>query len=376
MLCDLGLGINVFPFDEIVGISILPFKMSVKAMLETAYWVEKSTSFAAAAKILARGTDIDIDPDTIRTVAKHIGEIVFHNDMMEAEKAASLLTLNKVEFPLQKKKGILYIKVDGALLHTRQKDEQVAGWKEIKLGMVFSSDLFVRWLDKEGKLHQSIGKREYITYIGDVDIFKMHLFALALRNGYGQYEETVLISDGASWIMNIKEELFLDAQLILDFSLLCENISTFGKAVFDMDEKKYKPWVEELVDLFKKSDIDEAIKKINALGQKNIAKSKFNLLGFINNNLNNIDYAEYTKRDYFIESRAMESVNRTVHHGRLKRPGMRWNKETGQYILTLMSKAMSDISRGCLATDGIWKRDVERAISSKYEVRGFVELLH
>jgi hypothetical protein len=296
--------------------------------------------------------------------------------MMEAEKAASLINLGKLEFSLQKKKGILYIKVDGALFYTSQKDEQGLGWKENKLGMVFSSDFFIRWLDKEGKLQQSIGKREYISYVGDAEKFKMHLFALALRNGYGQYEETVLISDGASWIMNIKEELFPDAQLILDFSHLCENISNFGKAVFDMDEKKYKPWVEEVVDLFKKSDIDGAIKKINALSQKNIAKSKFNLLGFINNNINNIDYVEYKKRGYFIESRAMESAYRTVQQVRLRRPGMRWNKETRQYILTLMSKAMSDISRGCMATDGIWKRDVERAISSKYEVRGFVELPH
>ncbi|MDR2352272.1 MAG: hypothetical protein LBF22_03770 [Deltaproteobacteria bacterium] len=375
-LSDLGLGINVFPFDELTGISILPFKMSVQAMLETAFWVQKSSSYVAAARILARGTGIGIDPDTVRMVANHIGEIVFNNDMKEAEKVTSLLNSGKLEFPTEKKKGILYIETDGALLHTRQKDEQGSGWKENKLGMVFSSDFFKRWINKKGELQHSIGKREYITYVGEAEIFKMHLFALALRNGYGQYKETVLISDGATWIRNMKEELFPDAQQILDFFHLCENISTFGKAVFDMDEQKYKPWLDEIIDLFKNSQTNEAIKKINSLGKKNLAKSKFNLLGYINNNINNIDYAEYKKRGYFIGSGAIESANRTVLQERLKRPGMRWNKQTGQYILTLMSKAKSDISRGCIATNGIWKRDVEQAISSKYEVRGFVDFAH
>ena len=36
------------------------------------------------------------------------------------------------------------------------------------------------------------------------DEFIYHVFALALRNGYGKFEKIVLISDGASWIKTIK----------------------------------------------------------------------------------------------------------------------------------------------------------------------------
>jgi hypothetical protein len=46
------------------------------------------------------------------------------------------------------------------------------------------------------------------------------MFSLAVRNGYGKYKETVLIGDGATWIRSMKEELFPDAQQILDFSHL------------------------------------------------------------------------------------------------------------------------------------------------------------
>lgn len=50
--------------------------------------------------------------------------------------------------------------------------------------------------------------------------FKRFMFSLAVRNGYGKYKETVLIGDGATWIRSMKEELFPDAQQILDFSHL------------------------------------------------------------------------------------------------------------------------------------------------------------
>ncbi|MDR1319947.1 MAG: hypothetical protein LBK56_00750, partial [Gracilibacteraceae bacterium] len=80
---------------------------------------------------------------------------------------------------------------------------------------------------------------------GSAGEFKKHLFACAVRNGYGEYKETVLLSDGATWIRNMKDELFPDAQQILDYYHLCENVSNYAKQIFKMDEKLYKPWSEQ-----------------------------------------------------------------------------------------------------------------------------------
>jgi hypothetical protein len=373
-LSDLGLSKNIYPLDEAIGISNLPFKLSVLAILEIAYWVQASPSYEAAARILARNTGIKLDPDTIRVVANHVGQIVYENDNVEALKIASLLNSGQLEFPVNKVKGVFYIETDGAMLHTREKDEQGTAWRENKLGMVFASDKFISWKNKNGERIHTIGNREYISYVGDAETFKMHLFALAIRNGYGRYEQTVLISDGATWIRNMKEELFPDAQQILDYFHLKENTTNFAKAVFDMDETKYKPWSEKVAALFKRSKMHEAIDVIKSLGKKRLEKSKFNLLGYINNNKKNIDYAKYRELGYYIGSGAIESGNRIVLQERLKRPGMRWNKATGQYILSLMSKAKSDLSRnGVKIAKGIWERDVEQAIRKKYEIRGFVE---
>jgi hypothetical protein len=42
-----------------------------------------------------------------------------------------------------------------------------------------------------------------MSYLGGAEKFKKRLLAVAVENGYGRYAETVLISDGATWIRNM-----------------------------------------------------------------------------------------------------------------------------------------------------------------------------
>jgi hypothetical protein len=183
-------------------------------------------------------------------------------------------------------------------------------------------------------------EKEYISYIGNASEFRKHLFALALRNGYGHYKETVILSDGATWIRNMAEELFPDAQQILDYYHLCENVNTFAKHLFKMDESKYKPWAKEICGKLKKGEYQRVLDELWPL-QRTPDSSPVNLFGYITNNVNNIDYAVYEKKGYFIGSGAIESGNKIILQDRLKRAGMRWNVETAQALLTLKSKVES-----------------------------------
>jgi hypothetical protein len=49
-----------------------------------------------------------------------------------------------------------------------------------------------------------------MPYPGSAEQFKACLLACAVRNGYGRYEKTVLLSDGAGRIRNTGEGLFPD----------------------------------------------------------------------------------------------------------------------------------------------------------------------
>jgi hypothetical protein len=51
----------------------------------------------------------------------------------------------------------------------------------------------------------------------------------------------------------MKEELFPDAQQILDYYHLCENVNDFAKQIFNMDESIYRPWADRICKELKNS---------------------------------------------------------------------------------------------------------------------------
>jgi hypothetical protein len=189
--------------------------------------------------------------------------------------------------------------IDGAAINTRKKDENGSGWRENKLGLVFGSgDLRTR---RDGVTHDIL-RKEYVPYIGSADRFKEHLFECAVRNGYGRYEQTIIVSDGAAWIRNMGEELFPDAVQILDFYHLAENIYNFGKYLFPGDEKRYTPWAEERIELLRNSRSEEVMRRLEKYKGKTFPAGVVNPYTYLEHNKNKTDYAEYKRLGYSIGS--------------------------------------------------------------------------
>jgi hypothetical protein len=357
----------VFPLDEALGIDKLPFKVSLEAMLEICYWVQEIPSYEAAEKAIRHNADIRLTYETIRSVANHVGSLVFRADKDRAERVWGILQSGNLSFPSIKKAYDFYIEIDGATLQVRRDNndklsegDKKSIWLENKLGMVFSSEYFIRWIDQEGEIQHKIGPREYITYLGEAEEFKKYLFATAIRNGYGSYCQTILISDGASWTKSVKEELFPDAQQILSYYHLSEHIKEYAKSIFYFDDKIYKSWSKNVCHLFIISETANAINEINNSYKKLFSKNLENLLTYINNNIDNVDYSYYKKMGWYIGSDAIEIEKKMVLQQRLKQAGMRWSQDSGQNILTLMSKVKS----------GLWEKDVSEPIRARYEVEG------
>jgi hypothetical protein len=353
-----GLGVfgNIYPVDEVLGLSRLPFKITVGAMLEIAKESTRCESYEDAEQILKERTSIQINDDTMRHVTNTLGTIVFNNDIKIAESIWNGLNSGKLPIYHNKFQDTLYIEVDGAMLPTRDRDKNGIIYRENKLGMVFSSDNFFYWTDNKGKRQHRIEKREYTPFIGEVDTFTKLIFSLAMRNGYGKYKSTVLISDGATWIRNMKNYIFPDVQQILDFYHLKEHIIDYAKQIFKFNEVKYLNWSKNICDLFKESKTSEAITLIIKISRKKDKISLEKLLNYINNNIDNIDYKYYLSKNFFIGSGAIESSNKTVLQRRLKYGAMRWNLSSGQAVLSLVAKTRS----------GLWESDVVQAAYSHY----------
>jgi hypothetical protein len=342
---------HVVPMDIALGIDVLPFKITREMMCEVSFWAQNQASFKAAEEIIFKVHGVLLGASTIRKVAECVGKIVFEQDREEANKIFE--RVNSIEYS-RKKTGILYVQMDGAALNTRIKDKDGSSWRENKLGMVFSNDNVKATVNKKGETVGKILKKEYTSYVGSVGEFKKYLFACAVRNGYGQYETTIVLSDGATWIRNMCEELFPDAIQILDLFHLCENTYSFAKAIFRSDETKYIPWAEDMIDKFKNSKTKEAIELLGRYKNRKLPKGVVNLHSYVTNNIEKIDYKHYKEKGYYVGSGAIESGNKVVMQKRLKLAGMRWNEITAQYLLTLRTKFES----------GLWKTSVVKAVIS------------
>jgi len=340
----------IAPMDDYLRLTGLPFKMTPEVMLNAAYWAQNQGSYQEAEDAILRAHGYRINDDTIRQVANLVGNIVFKEDCKQANKSYELLNQGKLRFPSRKKKGILYIEVDGAALNTRSKDANGSSWRENKLGIIFSSDNIYTWTDRKGDKQRQIRKREYISYVGGVYEFKKHVLSCALKNGYGEYEKTVIISDGATWIRNMRDELFPDTQHILDYYHLCENVNSFAKHFFGQEPSQYSPWANSICTLLKASRFQDVL--VDLEKRKKPKDCPVDLFGYIQNNVENIDYTKYLNEGLFIGSGAIESGNKSVLQQRLKQAGMRWNTQTAQYLLTLRAKYKSNL----------WISEVERPI--------------
>jgi len=336
---------SVIPLDSLLRIDDLPFKMTREMMCEVAFWGQNQSSYKSASEVIEKVHGISISSETVRQVTDYVGNIIFKKDEKEGNIAYErLLGMNYTNA----KDGVFYIQADGAAINTRIEDDDGSTWRENKLGMVFSSDNIRKSVNKKGESTSKILKKEYISYVGNVQEFKKHLFSCALRNGYGTYKVTVILSDGAKWIRNMGEELFPDAIQILDLFHLCENTYAYAKAIFRNNESKYKPWADDIIKKLKNGEKHEVLRILSKLKNRKISKNTVNLHTYVINNFDRIDYKLYTEKGYYVGSGAIESGNKVVLQKRMKLAGMRWSETPAQNVLSLRSKFES----------GLWKTGV------------------
>ena len=173
---------SIAPLDQVLGIDLLPFKMSVELMLQCAYWAQNQGSYQDAEEALYEASGLWINDDTIRLVTDCVGRLVYEEDCRSVNELLQKYDSGRLDYG-QPRPGVLYIEADGAALNTRDKDAAGSTWRENKLGVVFTSENIRFWKDKKGDRQHRLLKREYISYIGSVDTFKKHLFACAYRGG-------------------------------------------------------------------------------------------------------------------------------------------------------------------------------------------------
>ena len=298
-------------------------------MIEIAFWGQNQPSFKRASEIIKRVHGFDISTNNVLKITEYIGKIVFNYNYKKAletwNNRANINTHSML------KKNTLYIQADGAAVNTRIEDEDGSTWRENKLGIFFSeSDMYKRKEKANVIIH-----KEYVSYIGSVDTFRVLLFSKAVELEYWKYENIVFISDGATWLRNMISELFPEAIQILDKFHLIENIYEYGKFIFNDDMKKVEKFKDKIIGYCYSKEYKLIEKELKKYKDIFIPKTVCNLPGYLENNKDKIEYSKYEKNGWFVGSGAIESSNKIVTQLRLKQAGMRWSVDGANYMIVL-----------------------------------------
>ena len=308
--------------------------MTAELMSEVAFYGQNQTSFTRARRMIDRALKQDINEETIREVTEYVGKLVFEQDTNRAEETIS--NIQNLDCAT-KEDGVLYIQTDGAAVNTRVEDENGSTWRENKTVMVFrDKDMIHR---KDGG--HIITKKEYLPFIGTSEDFKKYMLDIAVRAGYGKIKKVVVISDGATWIRTVCNEIFPDAVLILDLYHLKENIYTYAKHKHPGNPAKYTSWAESAIKMIEDGQPEKLLDILPE--NEKLPPGCVNLRHYISGNLDRIKYREYRENGYFIGSGAIESGNKLIVQQRLKQAGMRWSVTGAQHVLSLRAKDESDL---------------------------------
>ncbi len=327
------------PKDEYLKIDKLPFKMTKLMMVETSFYAQNQASFEHAKYMIRKNLNIETNATTVRKVSEHVGKEIFEIDTKQAQERYEKMYELPMLTEREKQDNVLYILTDGAAVNTRVEDENGSTWRENKLVMAFTSKDMIKRPDG----NHIITKKEYGAYIGSVEEFKKYMLNVAVKAGYGKIKNVVIISDGATWIRNACKEIFPDAIQILDKFHLEENLFSYARYKYGEDEKAYTKWVKTLMNYIERGKKEKAVKMLEKEDYSKLSSGVPNVLGYVKNNIDKIDYKSYKDKGYFVGSGAIESGNKVVLQRRCKQAGMRWSVSGAQYMLTLKSKWESNL---------------------------------
>ena len=332
----------VCPLDSLLRVDRLPFKITVKMMAAIAKEAVRATSYERAAKVIHEHYKVVINTATVRLVTDYVGAVVYNDDKQraaEAEKALSI-PFDRRKKRRRKRNDTLFLEMDGAMVNTRVTSNGTS-WAECKVGLAFHSNDRRVWRDADGKIRSQILKKRIVGYIGNYNVFKYHLLAIARDYSYQCCSQIVVISDGAPWIQKIVKELFPEAVHILDLYHVKEHIHAFGKWI-SQDDNEAAKWIANIIEMVEESKTDEVLKILTPYKDVKCPANVLNLHTYIENHQNCMDYRAYREANLYVGSGAIESANKYTMQNRMKLQGMRWNPETAQGMLSLKARLESD----------------------------------
>lgn len=284
---------------------------------ELSCYVGQQMVFAEASDLLDVMKGLDINAKQIERIC-HI-----YGGHLEEQEEKRIAKEEVKEYSPSQKEDIHYAMMDGGMFLTREE-----GWKEVKLGRIFSQKDSIKTSKNRGLITETT----YLAHLGSHNDFfsKLDYHLEKLPN-------PVFISDGAKWIWNRIDDCYPDSIQILDFFHAYEHLCDFAKEFFPCKDKR-DAWTEKQKELLLNDKVKEVIENIDALDTskgKKLQEIQRKLINYYRKNKKRMQYKTFTNKGLLIGSGAIESAIRSVLQQRMKLSGQRWTMQGFQKVANL-----------------------------------------
>lgn len=275
----------------------------------------QSKVYDEASEICDKLLHIDISSPQIQRVCRFYGGLI--DPIIDKNLEEYIPVLSDV-----KKHDNVYVMVDGSFLFTRNDK-----WKEIKLGRIFSERSVIPINAKRNEVMDSV----YVSHMGSVKEFFPKL-----ERHLVNYDNKVIIADGAVWIWNWVESNYPGATQILDFFHAKDKLVIFAKYQFD-DKKDREIWLSDRYDELMKDQVENVITKMQSIRSRNpsATQAKQTLIKYFTDHAERMMYKTYRDKGLLIGSGPIEAAHRNVLQQRMKLSGQKWSIDGANAIANL-----------------------------------------
>jgi hypothetical protein len=226
------------------------------------------------------------------------------------------------------------VESDGSMISTTQ------GWKEVKLGMVYS------WAPSVARNKRPTPR--FVASMEGTQVFEDELEQALDSHSIGRPDTVVWLGDGAAGFWNIAQRVCPQAHQILDWYHAIEHAADCAKILFEGDTAWQTIWIATIkVHLMRPGgietildDVESCLFLADGAAQRNALKD---LRRYYSNHQHRMRYHFYREQGWPIGSGSIESAHRYVLQARMKRAGQHWSAS----VATNMAKM-----RACYATAG------------------------
>lgn len=171
-----------------------------------------------------------------------------------------------------------------------------------------------------------VTEARYVT-ASTVAELKPRLLAAADAAGVNEAERIVVVSDGAPWIRCLADELFPTSIQVLDWPHMVEHLMNCGKALLGDKSPLLSAWRTTTTMLVWNGRVDDLVAELRALHDVAdvAAKPVHDLLRYVENNRDRIDYPRFRELGLPVGSGIVESAHKHVLQVRMKRAGQHWS---------------------------------------------------